>query len=188
VSTQSLSAIPLPEGTYVLDPNHSGVFFQVRHLGLANVRGRFKSFDATLKVGSDFEDVAVTARIDLSSVDTNQADRDAHLLSSDFFNAYSHPRMTFSSTRITPAQGDSYEMAGDLTLNGITQPVTLAVEFNGVEALPSDGKERAGFSAICQIRRADFGVDLKVPLGMGKLAIGEVVKVDIDTEFIVPHH
>jgi polyisoprenoid-binding protein YceI len=186
MSTQSVSTLSLPVGTYTVDPSHSGVFFQVRHLGLANVRGSFKTFDATLAMGPSFEDVEVTATIDLSSIDTNQPDRDAHLLSSDFFNANDHPHMTFRSTRITPAHEDRYEMVGDLTVNGVTQPAHLAVDFNGLETLPSDGKERVGFTATGQIRRADYGIDLNVPLGMGKVAIGEVVKVEIEIEFIVP--
>jgi len=186
MSTQSVSTLPLPLGIYTVDPSHSAVFFQVRHLGLANVRGSLKKFDATLTMGPNFEDVEVSATIDLSSIDTNQDDRDAHLLSSDFFNADSHPDMTFHSTRITPAHQDGYEMVGDLTVNGVTQAAKLAVDFNGVETLPSDGKQRVGFTATSEIRRADYGIDLNVPLGMGKLAIGEVVKVEIEAEFIIP--
>src|SRR4051794_1486018 len=88
----------LPRGTWTIDKNHSAILFSIRHLGLSNVRGRFDRFDATLVVGESLEDTKLTATVDLSSVDTNQPDRDAHLLSTDFFHADAHPTMTFVST------------------------------------------------------------------------------------------
>ena len=94
----STTALPLAAGEYELDPKHSSVHFQVRHLGLSNVRGTFKRFDASLSVGGDLEHVGVTATIDMASVDTNQPDRDEHLRSTDFFNADEHSEMGFRST------------------------------------------------------------------------------------------
>ena len=94
------TTLPLEAGTYDLDDKHAGVYFQVRHLGISNVRGMFKTFDATLTVGASLADVAVHATIDLASIETGQPDRDAHLLSTDFFDAENHPVMTFESTAV----------------------------------------------------------------------------------------
>jgi len=184
VSETTTSALPVAAGTYTLDPAHSGVHFQVRHLGLSNVRGRFKAFDATLNVGHGLDDVSVAAVVDLSSVDTNQPDRDAHLRSTDFFHADEQPTMEFRSTRVRRAADDAYALDGDLTINGITRPVTLAVGFNGAAVHPGDGKLHIGFDATTELRRADWGVDFNMPLGMDKLALGEKVKVDLDIQFI----
>src|SRR6476659_5257339 len=120
------TSLPLAPGVWAVDQSHSGVSFVVRHLGLSNVRGRFDKFDATLEVGSTLESVAVTAEIELASVATNNADRDAHLRSTDFFDTENQPVMTFRSTSVTGA-GENYELAGDLTIAGITKPVTFDV-------------------------------------------------------------
>ena len=140
------SSLPLPAGRWVADPNSSGVFFVVRHLGLSNVRGRFDQFDATLDVGPNLDEVSVTAEVELSSVDTNNADRDAHLRCTDFFDTDTHRVMAFRSTAID-GDGENYELAGDLTIAGITKPVTFAVEFNGTEVFPGDQSTHAGFTA-----------------------------------------
>jgi polyisoprenoid-binding protein YceI len=179
----SSPALSLATGEWKLDPAHSGVHFKVRHLGLTNVRGTFKSFDATLTVGETLDDVAVAAIIDLASVDTNQADRDAHLLSTDFFAAEKNPQITFTSTGISGA-GDELELSGELTINGVTRTVTFPVEFNGIEVYPGDGKHHAGFSATTVVNRNDFGVDFNMPLGMNKLALGEKVNVELDLQFV----
>jgi polyisoprenoid-binding protein YceI len=177
---------PLAIGTWQLDPAHSGVYFKVRHLGLTNVRGEFTKFDASLNVGEDLAGTSFGATIDITSVDTNQADRDAHLKSTDFFSADEHPTMTFESTAIRDVGDGEFEADGNLTINGVTKPVTLAIEFGGTEVLAADGKERAGFVATAQITRDDFGIDFNMPLGMDKFAIGKKVDIEIDAEFIQP--
>lgn len=177
---------PLVAGTWKVDPNHSGVFFKLRHIGLSNVRGRFNRFDATLTVGDTLDDTAVEATIEMSSVDTNQPDRDAHLLGTDFFSAEQHPVMTFRSTGMRASGDDEYEVDGDLTINGITQPVTLDVEVLGVEVYPVDGTTHAGFSATTTINRDDFGVDFNMPLGMDRFAIGKKVSIELELQFVAP--
>lgn len=177
------STLPLSSGTWTLDPNHSGVHFKVRHLGLTNVRGRFNRVEAWLEIGDDLTSTQFGASIDLSSVDTNQADRDAHLRSTDFFSADANPAMTFVSTEIRDLGDDQYEADGDLTLNGVTAPVTLAVEFTGHIVHPGDGKEHAGFVATTQVRRGDFGIDFNMPLGVDKFALGKTIDVEIDVQF-----
>lgn len=177
--------LELTPGRWALDKNHSGIFFVVRHLGLSNVRGRFDSFEATLDIGTRVEDVTITADVDLSSVDTNNADRDAHLRSTDFFGTDRHPVMTFRSTSVTGA-GENYELAGDLTIAGVTKSVTLDVEFNGTEIFPGDQSTHAGFSATGTIRRSDFGIDFGIIAGAEKLMLGDKVKVELDLQFVAP--
>jgi polyisoprenoid-binding protein YceI len=187
LSTTPASAhdVPLGPGRWTLDKNHSGVFFVVRHLGLSNVRGRFDEFEATLEIGSSLDAVVVTADVDLSSVDTNNADRDAHLRSTDFFGTDEHPRMTFRSTAVRGA-GENYELTGDLTIAGVTKPVEFDVEFNGTEVFPGDQSTHAGFTATGQIRRSDFGIDFGIIAGAEKLMLGDKIKVDLDLQFVAP--
>jgi polyisoprenoid-binding protein YceI len=169
----------------VLDKNHSGVLFVVRHLGLSNVRGRFDRFDATLDVGLSLDSVSVTAEVDLSSVNTNNADRDAHLRSTDFFGTDEHPVMTYRSTSVTGA-GEDYELVGDLTIAGVTRPLTLDVEFHGTEVFPGDQSTHAGFSATGEIKRSAFGIDFGIIPGAEKLMLGDKVKIELDLQFVAP--
>lgn len=185
-STASTTRPALPPGTYALDPYHSSVHFQIKRLGLSNVRGTFKAFTATLVVGETLGDVAVAAEIDLLSIDTGQPDRDAHLLGTDFFDAERNPTMVFRSTSIAQVGADRYDMTGDLTINGRTRPVTFRTEFNGTELFPADQSVHIGFTASGDVRRGDFGIDFNMPLGVDKLAVGDKVKVELDIQFIAP--
>jgi polyisoprenoid-binding protein YceI len=181
-----LATLPLTAGTWSLDPSHSGVTFKVRHLGLTNVHGRFNGVDAWLQVGDDVTSTRFGATIDISSIDTNNSDRDAHLLSTDFFAADAHPTMTFTSTAIREAGTDEYEADGDLTINGVTKPITLAVEFAGAAVHPGDGKLHSGFIATAKVLRDDFGIDFNMPLGIDKFALGKKIDVEIDVQFTAP--
>ena len=185
-ATTIAADLPLATGTWPLDAMHSGVHFKVRHIGLTNVRGRFNRFDATLSVGETLADTRVEATIEMSSVDTNQPDRDAHLLGTDFFSADRHPLMTFRSTGIRAAGDGAHALDGDLTINGVTRPVTLDVEFNGVETHPADGTTHAGFSAITMVDRDDFGIDFNVPLGIDRFALGKRIAVELELQFVAP--
>lgn len=188
MSTESATAtsLPLAAGTWGVDHPHSGVHFKVRHIGLSNVRGRFNRYDASISVGETLDDVRVEATVELSSVDTNQPDRDAHLLGTDFFSADQHPTMTFRSTGIRPTGADEYALDGELTLNGVTRPVTLDVEFLGVETFPADGTLHAGFAATGVVNRDDFGIDFNMPLGVDKFALGKKINVELDLQFVEP--
>ncbi|MGH9233501.1 MAG: YceI family protein [Acidimicrobiales bacterium] len=185
-ATTTAANLPLAAGTWAVDPDHSGVHFKVRHIGLSNVRGRFNRYDATLTVGKTLADTRVEATIELSSVDTNQPDRDAHLLGTDFFSAEQHPAMTFRSGGVRVAGEGEYQLDGELSLNGITRPVTLDVEFHGVETYPLDGSTRAGFSATTTVNRDDFGVDFNMPLGMDRFALGKKIAVELELQFVAP--
>jgi polyisoprenoid-binding protein YceI len=180
------TVLALAPGTWKADPYHSGVFFRVRHLGLANVRGRFDRFEATLTVGSTLADVAVKASIDMSSVNTNQADRDNHLRSTDFFSTEKHPDMEFVSTSLRQRGQDEFDLVGDLTINGITRQIPLSVRFEGTEVFPADNSTRAGFTATGELNRDDFGVDFNMPLGMDRMALGQKVMVELDFQFVAP--
>jgi polyisoprenoid-binding protein YceI len=185
-TTTTATDLPLAAGTWAVDLDHSGVHFKVRHIGLSNVRGRFNRFDVTLTVGETLADTRVAATVELTSVDTNQPDRDAHLLSTNFFSAEQHPAMTFRSTAVRAAGEGGYQLDGELTVNGITRPVTLDVEFHGVEAYPLDGSTHAGFSATTTVDREDFGVDFNMPLGVDRFALGKKVTVELELQFVAP--
>jgi polyisoprenoid-binding protein YceI len=180
------TGLGLMQGRWSLDLQHSQVSFSIRHLGLSRVRGTFEQFEAALTIGETATDAHVEVTIDLASVNTNQPDRDTHLRSTDFFSVEQHPTMTFVSTALT-GHGDSWSLTGDLTLNGHTQPLTLAVDFNGIEVHPGDGKQHAGFSATGTLRRSAFGIDFGLlPLGGDKLMLGDEVKLEIEIQFVEP--
>jgi polyisoprenoid-binding protein YceI len=179
------SSLPLAAGTWTIDPSHSTVGFTVRHLGLAKVRGRFDGVDATLVVGDDLASSNLAASIELGTVSTGNADRDGHLQSGDFFNAETNPKMTFVSTAIR-GDGDAYALTGDLTLNGITKPVELDVEFFGTSVFPMDQSTRAGFSATGSLSRKDFGIEFNVALGADKVMISDKVALELDIQLVAP--
>lgn len=183
--TNTSTTLPLAAGTWPADAAHSTVGFVVRHLGLSKVRGRFDAFTATVTVGDDLASTSVHAEIDMSSVKTGNSDRDAHLASSDFFNAEANPTMTFTSTSIEGA-GEEYTMTGELTINGITKPIALDVEFFGTELAPMDQSTRAGFSATGSASRKDYGIDFNLALGGDKVLISDKVTIELDFQFIAP--
>lgn len=179
------TTLPLGAGTWNADVTHSSVGFVVRHLGLSKVRGRFDVFSAALVVGDDLASSSVTAEIDMSSVKTGNTDRDAHLASSDFFNADANPTMSFTSTSIE-GEGEEYTLSGDLTINGITKPIELDVEFFGTEVAPMDQSTRAGFSATGSLSRSDFGIEFNVALGGDKVLISDKVTIELDLQLVAP--
>ncbi|MGO1973420.1 MAG: YceI family protein [Propionibacteriaceae bacterium] len=165
----------LVPGTWALDTAHSEVAFTVRHL-MSKVRGTFADFAGEVTTTSaDPADASVTATINVSSISTNNAQRDGHIQSADFFDPENVQEITFTSTGITGAEG-AYSITGDLTLNGVTKSVDLAAEFFGV-AVDAYGVTRLGAEATTSISRKEFGVDFNVPLEGGKLLIGD--KIDI---------
>ncbi len=181
----SSTTLPLAAGTWNADVAHSTVGFVARHLGLSKVRGSFHTFTASVDVGDDLATTTVRAEIDLSSVSTGNADRDAHLTSSDFFNAETNPKMTFVSTSIS-GEGENYTLVGDLTLNGVTKPVELDVEFFGTEIAPTDQSLHAGFNATGALSRKEFGIEWNVALGGGNVLVSDKINLDLDIQLIAP--
>ncbi len=184
-NTAISTTLPLTAGTWSADPAHTTVGFVVRHLGLSKVRGRFDGVDAQLVVGEDLASTTVRAEVQMATVRTGNPDRDAHLASSDFFNAELNPTMTFVSRQIS-GEGEEYRMVGDLTVNGITRPVELAVEFFGTSVFPGDQSTRAGFSATGSISRGDFGIAFNAPVGADKVMISDKVAIELDVQLVAP--
>jgi polyisoprenoid-binding protein YceI len=169
--------------TWVIDPSHSSVSFVVRHM-FTKVRGRFTSISGTVETGDgSFTDGQVTVEIDADSIDTNDQQRDGHLRSQDFLGSGDNPKVTFRSTSITPRDGDEFLIHGDLTIRGVTRPVTLEAEFDGVGKTPFN-TEVASWSAETEINRHDFGVSWNAPLEAGGFLVGDDVKIHLDIEAV----
>ncbi|MEU5438642.1 YceI family protein [Streptomyces sp. NPDC020719] len=164
-------------GTWTIDPIHSEVAFSVRHLGIANVRGRFDAFEAEIVLAEDPLESSVTAAIQIASVSTGHEQRDNHIRSEDFLHAAEFPEMTFRSTGVRAADGDGFLVDGELTVRGVTRPVTLDLELIGF-GKGYEGRSVAGFSATTQISRKAFGVHG----GAGGAALGDTVKITLDVE------
>jgi polyisoprenoid-binding protein YceI len=182
-STTGVS-LPLAPGRWAVDTNHSSIGFTARHLGVSKVRGRFTRFDAEIVIGETLDTTTVSATIDVASIDTANADRDAHVLSPDILDVANRPTMVFRSTRVTGA-GSEYRVDGELTIGEVTRPTVLAVEFGGIESFPG-GPRHAGFEATMEVRRKDFGIDVELPPGVTAVMLGEVVKVELDLELLEP--
>lgn len=178
ITNDTIAQPDLHVGTWTIEPAHSEVGFTVRHLGLSKVRGRFNSFSGSAEINDPTTASSVTAVIDLSSVDTNNPDRDGHLRSSDFFNAEAQPEMRFVSTSVSDDT-----LAGTLTINGVTKQVELDLEFHGV-VVDGYGMTRAGFSAEGEIKRSDFGIDFNMPIGMDGMLISDKVKINLEVQLV----
>jgi polyisoprenoid-binding protein YceI len=171
-------------GTWDVDLSHSDVAFTVRHLMVSKVRGHFTKFEGTIVTGEHPLDSSVHAVIDLSSVDTNDETRDAHLRTAELFDVDQHPTMEFQSTAVRP-DGDDFVLDGDLTVHGVTRPVSLKLQLNGFLPTSPFGDTRAGFSASTELSRSDFGIDFNIPLDGGGVVIGDKVQVALEVEAIL---
>ena len=183
-TASTTTSLPLAPGRWAVDTNHSSIGFSIRHLGVSKVRGRFTRFDADVVIGETLDTTTVNATVDMASIDTANADRDAHVLSPDIIDVTKRPTMVFRSTRIAGG-GSEYQVDGELTIGDVTRPVVLAVELGGVESFPG-GPRHAGFEATTEIRRKDFGIDIAMPPGVSAVALGDVVKVVLDLQLLEP--
>jgi polyisoprenoid-binding protein YceI len=179
---KELMTLPLAPGTWVLDTAHTTVAFTVRHMGISKVRGTFARVEARLTVGDSLEGSTLTARVDMSSVDTGNPDRDSHLRSPDFFDIEKYPTMDYASTAIREDGAGGYLVDGVLTLNGRSNALPLAVEFHGTETYPMDGSTHAGFSASATLSRKDYGIEFNVPMAAGGFVIGDRVSIDLEVQ------
>jgi polyisoprenoid-binding protein YceI len=182
----SIAAATIPgyvAGTWTLDPTHSDVTFSVRHLAISKVRGSFEKFDVTVVTAENPLDSTITASIDMSSINTNQADRDGHLKTSDFFAIDQFPTMDFVSTGLR-LEGDDLLIDGNLTLRGVTKPVTLKGEFGGIMT-DGYGQVKAGASASTKIDRSEFGVNWNAALEAGGLTLGNDVSIDLEIQVVL---
>ncbi len=170
-------------GTWKLDAAHSTLGFSVRHLMISKVRGAFDSFDVTIVTAEDPTQTTIEATVDVASVNTNQAQRDAHLRTSDFFLVEEHPTMTFVSTAVT-VDGENFTLTGELTLRGVTKSITLTGEFGGV-ATDGYGQVHAGATATTTLNRHDFGVNWNAALEAGGVTLGDDVTVTAELQVIL---
>lgn len=174
----------LTTGTWNYDAAHSEVGFTVRHAGITKVRGTFEQVDAQLVIAENIADSTVKATAQIASVSTNNADRDGHLRSGDFFDADTHPEMTFESTSFE-LDGEDLTVAGNLTIKGETRPVTFNGEFTGA-VVDAFGATRAGASLTTTISRKDFGITWNAAIEAGGVMVSDKVVINLDVAFTAP--
>ena len=179
MSIDVLQKSDIPTGTWVIDAGHSEVGFTARHL-MSKVRGRFEAFEGRIVTG---ETPTATATIDLSSINTHEKNRDAHLRSGDFFDVEQNGPMTFTSTKVEEG-GKGLLVTGDLSIKGVTKPVTLDVEVLGTDSDPWGGT-RVGFEGTATVSRKEFGVDFNIPMDGGRLLIGDKVDITIAAQAVL---
>ncbi len=166
-----------------VDKVHSTIGFSIKHMMISNVKGTFNEFEADIVADpTDLTDAEIEFNIDASSIDTKVKDRDDHLRSGDFFDVENHPNMTFKATEITKKSDDNYDLTGDFTIRGTTNPVTFDVTFEGVAKDPMSGDEAAGFTGNTEISREDFGLTWNAALETGGFVVGDKVKINIEIQ------
>ena len=176
------TAAPAPT-IWAIDPAHTSVEFAVRHLMISTVKGRFSGVSGTIAADDDLSAATVEIAIDPASVDTREPQRDAHLRSADFFEVEKYPAVTFKSNAIEKRSGDRFQLVGDLTIRGVTRPVTLDVTSHGSITDPWGG-QRSGFSATTTIKRSAFGLTWNQILEAGGVAVSDEVRLSIDAELV----
>src|SRR4051794_39207421 len=182
-ATRQINGVELPSaGIWNIDPGHSEVGFVGRHFGLTKIRGRFTDVTGTVNIGNDIVLSEVVVTIEMASVGSGDQTRDDHLRSADFFDVERHPTATFRSTTVASA-GVTGSIEGDLTIKGVTRPVTLDVEYLGYAADPWGG-ERAVFSASAAINREDWGLTWNMLLEAGGLLVSKEIRLEIEVELV----
>lgn len=169
---------------WTLDPTHSELVFKVKHLMISNVKGEFQKFNASIEaVGTDFQHARVQATMDAASIFTNEENRDKHLHSADFFDVEKHPHLEFSGTAMEHVGGNDYKLTGDLTIKGITKPITLDVEFGGKNTDPW-GNEKLAFSLTGKLNRKDWGLNWNAALETGGVLVSDEVRISAEVQFV----
>ena len=183
-TSTNTSSTTSPTGTYAIDPSHSRIGFVARHAMVTKVRGSFNEFD-----GSGFFDADNPANSHLeltiaaASIDTRNADRDAHLRSNDFFDMEQHPEITFTSTSVEQTDDDTFRVTGDLTIKGVTKPVTVNFEHSGTAVDPF-GNQRIGLDGSTTVNRKDWGVNWNAALDAGGVLVSEKVTLEFEVSAI----
>ncbi len=170
-------------GAYALDPTHSYVSFTARHLMVTKVRGRVPVVDGRLVIDDDPQASSVEATIDVAAVESGDPKRDEHLRSADFFDTENHRHATFRSTSVEDHGDGEFTLHGDLTIRGVTRPVSLHGEYLGTQDSPW-GDTRIGFGAETEVSRKDWGLEWNVALETGGVVVGDKIKLTIDAEWI----
>jgi polyisoprenoid-binding protein YceI len=169
--------------TYKIDKSHSEAIFQVRHL-VTKVRGRFSDFEGAIEFNeASPEQSRVHFAINATSIDTSEPDRDKHLRSADFFDVEKYPQITFVSTRVTKRGSETYDVAGNFTMHGVTKEIVLPVSHLG-KAKDPWGNERLGFEAETTINRKDYGLNWNAALETGGFLVGDEVKISLQIQAV----
>jgi polyisoprenoid-binding protein YceI len=174
----------IPTGTWNVDPAHSSVEFSVKHMGIANVRGKFTEFEGTLELRESLGDSKARGTVKVASVDTGESQRDEHLRSADFFGAEEFPEITFESTRVEAIDGESSRVCGNLTMHGITREIRLDVQIQGTDTDPW-GNTRAGLEVVTTLKRSDFDMKFNQALGSGNVLVGDKVAISLDISAVL---
>jgi polyisoprenoid-binding protein YceI len=155
--SSTTASTPLPTGTWSVDPARSRVAFQAKHFSISAVPGAFDTFEGTLEIGDDPARASASGSVSVASLDTKNARRDAHLRSPAFFDAERFPKLTFTSSEIRPLDAETFEIAGDLTMHGVTRPITLTAKLKGTEQ-DQRGSQRVALEVDGQLNRGDYGM------------------------------
>jgi polyisoprenoid-binding protein YceI len=183
-ATRDLGGVTIPApGTFEIDASHSTVQFVARHLMVSKVRGTFGAYSGSITVAEDPLESSVSVTIDPASIDTRDEGRDVHLKSADFFDVESYPEITYRSTGVRQVKGSSFAVDGELTVRGVTQPLSLDVDFEGVGQDPWGG-ERIGFSTEVELDREAFGLTWNQALETGGVLVGKKIRIVIDIEAV----
>ena len=183
-ATRTVDGTVLPAvGTWTIDAVHSHIEFTVRHLVIGKTRGRFDTFSGTVEIAEEPTASSVTLEIDAGSVNTKDENRDNHLRSADFLDVEKYPTLTFASTSVT-GKGTDWVLEGDLTVHGITKPVTVELELDGVVEKDPWGFSRAAYSGSAEIDREDFGLTWNATMETGGLLVGKTVKLSLEVETV----
>ncbi|APF41364.1 YceI family protein [Neomicrococcus aestuarii] len=167
-------------GVWNLDPSHSRVGFQARHAMVTKVRGAFNDVQGRIELDAqNISNTKVDFKVRVESIDTRNADRDNHLRTNDFFDAQTHPYITFVSTNVDQVDENSFIVSGDLTIRGVTKPVTVPLELTGIQK-DQNGSLRAGFEGSRRIDRRDFGLEWNVALDQGGVLVSERISLEFE--------
>jgi polyisoprenoid-binding protein YceI len=181
--TSGTTAPQIASGTYTLDAAHSRIGFVARHAMVTKVRGAFDDFDATVTVGERLEDSTVSVTIRTASINTRNEQRDAHLRSNDFLGIDEFPEISFVSTEVVPVSDDVVRVTGDLTIKGVTRPVTVDFTFEG-SAVDPFGNQRVGFEGSVVVNRKDWNVNWNAALEAGGVLVSEKVTLEFEVSAI----
>ena len=174
----------IPTGTWKVDAAHSSVTFSVKHMGIANVRGRFDEFEGALEVRENLADARIYGTVKVASVDTGNPQRDEHLRGADFFDVEQFPEITFESTRVEPIDDERTRVTGNLTMHGVTREIVLEGQTQGTDTDPW-GNTRAGVEGVGKLLRSDFDMKFNEALASGNKLVGDKVAIALDVSAVL---
>jgi polyisoprenoid-binding protein YceI len=165
-----------------IDPAHTQIQFKIKHLMISTVTGTLNSFEGKVVAnGTDFSSAEIEVNADASSISTANEQRDVHLKSGDFFDVEQHPKITFRSTSVNRKDSENFEVIGDLTIKGVTKPITLAVEYAGMMKDPW-GNQKAGFTVKGKMNRKDWGLNWNAALETGGVLVSDEVRIECEVQ------